>query len=96
MCRKQLKVILPEWLPYYEQEHGPLGNALGEQLCALSAPTFDRWLSPYRQEASFRRGWSGTKPETLLKQHIPIKVDHWNVTQPGFLEADTVATAAIP
>ncbi|MCD6047753.1 MAG: hypothetical protein K0S08_1400 [Gammaproteobacteria bacterium] len=36
-------------------------------------------------------GLSGTKPGTLLKNHIPIKVDHWDVTKPGFLEADTVA-----
>ncbi len=26
-----------------------------------------------------------------MKTHIPIKTDHWDVTQPGFLEADTVA-----
>ena len=25
---------------------------------------------------------------TLLKHHIAVKTDHWNVTEPGFPEAD--------
>lgn len=25
-----------------------------------------------------------TKPGTLLKHHIPLKTDHWDVTTPGF------------
>jgi len=61
------------------------------QVCALSPATIDRWLAPYKDENRARRGLSGTKPGTLLKHQIPIKVDHWDVTQPGFLEADTVA-----
>jgi hypothetical protein len=37
------------------------------------------------------KGLSGTKPGRLLKNQIPIKTDNWDVTQPGFMEADTVA-----
>jgi len=29
-----------------------------------------------------------TKPGTLLKHHIPIKTDHWDVTTPGFTEVE--------
>jgi hypothetical protein len=32
-----------------------------------------------------------TKPGTLLKHHIPIKTDHWDVTEPGFMEVDLVS-----
>ena len=38
-----------------------------------------------------RHGLTGTKPGFLLKNKIPIKPDHWDVTKPGFMEADTVA-----
>ncbi|MFH0802483.1 MAG: transposase family protein, partial [bacterium] len=37
------------------------------------------------------RGLCSTRPGSLLKSQIPIKTDNWDVTQPGFLEADTVA-----
>jgi hypothetical protein len=33
----------------------------------------------------------GTRPGYLLKNQIPIKTDHWDVSRPGFMEADTVA-----
>ena len=35
-----------------------------------------------------RRMDGRTKPGTLLKHHIPIKTDHWDVTEPGFTEVD--------
>jgi hypothetical protein len=91
MCSKKLKAALPEWLPHYENEYGALTEFIRGQVCALSPATIDRWLAPYKDENRPRRGLSGTKPGTLLKHQIPIKVDHWDVTQPGFLEADTVA-----
>ena len=34
---------------------------------------------------------SGTKPGRLLKNQIPIRTDNWDITQPGFMEVDTVA-----
>ncbi len=27
----------------------------------------------------------------MLKHHIPIKTDHWDVTEPGFTEVDLVS-----
>lgn len=90
MCGKRLKAVLREWLPYYEEEHGELDDVVRGQLNALSAATIDRLLKAVRVHYP-RKGLSGTKPGTLLKNQIPIKTDHWDVTQPGYVEADTVA-----
>jgi hypothetical protein len=38
-----------------------------------------------------RRIYGRTKPGTLLKHHIPIKTDSWDVRSPGFVEIDLVA-----
>jgi hypothetical protein len=39
-----------------------------------------------------RKGLYGrTKPGTLLKHHIPLRTDRWDVTVPGFTEVDLVA-----
>ena len=32
-----------------------------------------------------------TKPGTLLKHHIPVQTERWNVTTPGFTEIDLVS-----
>lgn len=90
MCSKKLKVALPLWLPFYDDFYEPLPPTTKAKLCAMSAATIDRLLKPHRAHYR-RRGLTGTKPGYLLKNQIPIKVDHWDVTQPGFLEADTVA-----
>ncbi|MBS0350462.1 MAG: hypothetical protein JSR33_04595 [Proteobacteria bacterium] len=90
LCSKRLKVALPEWLPHYEQEYGRLEVELKSQLCHLSPATIDRLLKPI-QVHDERRGLSGTRPGRLLKNQIAIKTDHWDVTHPGYLEADSVA-----
>lgn len=91
MGSKKLKAALPDWLPHYQPEKGLLSDSLRGQLHSLSPATIDRWLAPYRNEETKRRGLCGTKPGTLLKNEIPIKTDHWDVSRPGFLEADTLA-----
>jgi hypothetical protein len=61
-----------------------------KQLRAISAAQADWLLSPSKAQCK-HRGRSGTKPGSLLKHHIPIRADNWDITQPGWLEADTVA-----
>ena len=90
LCSKRLKAALPLWLPHYEASYSPLSPETRAGLAAISAATIDRLLKPIRAKAA-RRGLSGTKPGTLLKKHIPIQAGVWDVTQPGFVEADTVA-----
>ena len=90
LCSKRLKAALPLWLPHYETSFHPLSVDTLALLDTISAATIDRLLKPIRARAE-RRGLSGTKPGTLLKKHIPIQAGVWDVTQPGFIEADTVA-----
>ncbi len=90
MCSKKLKVALRDWLPYYEKEHGNLDDLTRSQLYTISPATIDRLLKASRLNYP-GKGRSGTKPGRLLKNQIPIKTDHWDISKPGFLEADTVA-----
>jgi hypothetical protein len=90
LCSKRLKAALPLWLPHYETSFHPLSADTFAMLDSISAATIDRLLKPIRAKAG-RKGLSGTKPGTLLKKHIPIQAGVWDVTQPGFIEADTVA-----
>jgi len=89
-CSKRLKVMLPIWMPGYDQQFGKLSAAVTKALTGISPATIDRILSPIRFHYT-KRGRSTTKPGTLIRKHIPIKTNQWNEAKPGFLEADTVA-----
>ncbi len=90
MCSKMLKAAIPLWLPFYETVYKALTSETQDRLLSISAATIDRVLKPVRV-AYGRKGLSGTRPGSLLKNQIPIRTDFWDVTQPGFIEADTVA-----
>jgi hypothetical protein len=90
MCSKKLKVALPIWLPFYAAEYGQLSEEAKNKLLAMSASTIDRLLKPNKVKFK-RKGLCGTKPGSLLKNQIPIRTDNWDITKPGFCEADTVA-----
>ena len=89
-CAKRLKAAVPVWLPHYEREYGPIPFALKEKLKAISSRTLDRLMTPVRKRHG-TRGKCGTRPGSLLRNQIPIKTEHADVTQPGVMEADTVA-----
>lgn len=89
MCSCRLKVIIPLWLPFYEQSCEPLADEVRSRLLTVSRATLDRILRPLR--ARYGKGLCGTKPGTMLRNQIPIRTDNWDITQPGFMEADTVA-----
>lgn len=90
MASKRLKAAMPLWLPYFEEAHGILADELRHKLLRVSASSMDRLLAPVRAQSG-KRGLSGTKPGTLLKNQIPLQGQAWDVSQPGFIEADTVA-----
>ena len=90
ICSKRLVSAIPQWLPFYEEEIGLIDDKIKQQLLKISAATTDRLLSKTRIKLK-PKGLCGTKPGSLLKNHIPIRTDNWDVTQPGFMEADTVA-----
>lgn len=85
----RLKALLPLWLPW-ARKHFTLSPQLEVQLLALSPRQMDRRLGPHKRTLK-RRLYGRTKPGTLLKHHIPIKTDHWDVTTPGFSEIDLVS-----
>lgn len=85
----RLKALVPLWLPWAKQ-HFPISPQVERQLRAISPSTIDRHLRT-RKRRLRRRLYGRTKPGTLLKHHIPIKTEHWNVTVPGFTEIDLVS-----
>ena len=88
-CGKRLRPILRQWLPYYEGRYGQLSSRQRRLLRQVSPATLDRLLAPAR--AAHWRGRSGTKPGSLLRSEIPIRTGTWDLTRPGYLEADSVA-----
>lgn len=85
----RLKALLPLWLPWARRRLR-LRPAVERQLLAISPRQMDRRLAPHRRPL-LQRLYGRTKPGTLLKHHIPLKTDRWEVTTPGFTEIDLVA-----
>ena len=90
MAAKRLKAAMPLWLPHYEASYGDVADDVRHKLLTISAASIDRLLAPVRAAAG-KRGLSGTKPGTLIKHQIPLQGEAWDVSLPGFIEADTVA-----
>ncbi len=86
---QRLQALLPLWLPW-AAKHFHLSQDLQRQLLRISPATMDRRLKAKKRGLKNRR-YGRTKPGTLLKHHIPIKTDSWNVTTPGFTEVDLVS-----
>ena len=89
-CSRRLKAMLWSWLPFYEQQHGRLDQSIRGNLLRISKNSIDRLLRSSRKRYG-THGRSGTRPGTQLLDQIPIKTSHWDVSQPGFMQADTVA-----
>ena len=89
-CGKRLAPALKTWLPFFEKRHGKLSSRLRKKIKEVSAATVDRLLASTRSELR-PRGRCGTKPGSILKTQIPIRTGTWDIDQPGYLEADTVA-----
>lgn len=88
-CGKRLGPILRQWLPYYEGRYGGLSARQRSLIREVSPATLDRMLAPAR--AAHWRGRGGTKPGSLLRSEIPIRTGTWDLSRPGYLEADSVA-----
>lgn len=89
-CATRMKAAIGVWLPPYEREYGAIPGAVKQKLLAVSPRTLDRLMKPVRKRHG-ARGKCGTRPGSLLRHQIPIKVEHADVNQPGVMEADTVA-----
>jgi hypothetical protein len=85
----RLHALLPLWLPWARRRF-KLSRPVERQLRTISPRTIDRRLQS-RKRTIRRRLYGRTKPGTLLKSHIPIRTEHWDVTTPGFTEVDLVS-----
>ena len=92
LCSKRLKPFLGELVRVMRQQGELAINAKVEaELSQMSAATIDRMLRPWRRMGG-RRGFSTTKPGSLLKNSIPIRTfADWQENKPGFMEVDLVA-----
>jgi transposase InsO family protein len=88
-CSVRLKALLPLWLPWAIKRMA-LSAQVQTQLLMISPPTIDRRLKGKKGQLK-KRLYGRTKPGTLLKHHIPIKTDSWDVKSPGFTEIDLVS-----
>jgi hypothetical protein len=85
----RLKALLPLWLPWAKRRVA-ITPQVERQLLTISPSTIDRRLRGKKRHLQ-RHLYGRTKPGTLLKHHIPVKTEHWDVTQPGFTEVDLVS-----
>jgi len=88
-CSARLKALLPLWLPWAIKRLA-ISLQVQNQLLSISPATIDRRLKAKKRQLK-KRLYGRTKPGTLLKHHIPIKTDSWDVKTPGFTETDLVS-----
>ncbi len=91
-CGKILVPAIPEFLESLKRHKEIKVSSLEEKmLLKISAATVDRLLKVDRKRLQIK-GRSGTKPGTLLKNQIPVRIfTPWDEQTPGFLEIDLVA-----
>jgi hypothetical protein len=92
MCSKRLKPYLAEFVGKLEScKRLELDDETKTLLLSMSAATIDRCLKKARLMKA-PKGHSATKPGTLLKNQIPIRVYiPWDDEKPGFIEIDLAA-----
>jgi hypothetical protein len=92
ICSKRLHPFLPEIVKVLERcGKLELPVDIKALLLKMSRSSIDRCLVTVRRQAH-PRGLSTTKPGTLLKKAIPVRIyTAWDEEKPGFLEIDLVA-----
>ena len=85
----RLKALLPLWMPWIRKRYR-VRPEMERKLLQMSARQMDRRLKGHKTQLR-RRIYGRTKPGYLLKHHIPVKTDRWDVATPGFTEVDLVS-----
>ena len=86
---QRLKAAIPLWLPWAKQKFN-ITPEIEKQLLSISPAQIDRRLKNKKNRKK-KKIYGTTRPGTLLKHHIQIKTDNWDVNTPGFLEIDLVS-----
>lgn len=83
-CGKTLRSAIPLWIRATEEEYGCFAEDIKARLLAISAPTIDRILRPFK----VTKGKSYTRSGGF-RDEIPIQGNIWDIKIPGYIEADT-------
>lgn len=86
---QRLKALLPLWMPWIKKRFH-ITAPLERQLLSITPATIDRRLKSRKLKLK-KNIYGRTKPGTLLKHHIPIKTDSWDINTPGYTEVDMVS-----
>jgi len=86
---RRLKVILRDWMPWIKQEY-KVTPAIEKEILSISPRQLDRRLKSRKDKVKSRM-YGRTKPGRLLRHHIPIRTDYFDVDKPGYEEIDTVS-----
>lgn len=89
LCSSRLRAAIRRWMPRIRLRF-KLTPEQEQQLLSISPRQIDRRLKDKKMRLR-KKIYGTTKPGKLLKHHIPIKTDSWNVHQPGFMEIDLVS-----
>ncbi len=90
-CGSRLKPIIPSYIAALRRHRELIVTPVERKLLLqISSATIDRMLTHDRKRINIK-GRSRTKPGSLLKHQIPIKMwTDWDNAKPGFLEIDSV------
>src|SRR3989344_5566416 len=83
----QVSIILEKGIKFGHIKTDPITEM---KIRAMSRSTLDRMITRIRERNAIK-GISTTRPGTLLKSEIPLRVGVWEETDPGFSEIDLVA-----
>ena len=91
-CGKRLIPAMPEMIRVLEK-FGEIhfSGEIKKKLSTMSSSTADRLLKPERKKFQLK-GFSGTKPGSLLKHKIPVRTfADWKNCKPGSFQIDLVS-----
>lgn len=90
-CGQRLESVLPEMMEKLNQ-WGELNTApdVCQKLKTIKSATIDRRLA-HQREYLHRKRFATTKPGSLLKTQIPIRLTEWDLNKVGYCEVDLVA-----
>lgn len=86
LCSKRLKAAMPLWLKYEAE----IKEEVRSKLLAISPAQIDRLLKSVRANYPGLRNHL-TRPGSLISQQIPVRGGNEDISEPGYLEVDTVA-----
>ncbi len=88
-CSKLMHPVMDCYVKSYEKLQGLLPKDIQRQVLTISPSSIDRLLKSARLSGLRRR--RSPAGVAAVKREVQIRAGEWNVTEPGWIEADTVA-----